>query len=499
MKRSFSVFMILGLSILIFSSFLPTVEDSFLEFIDCSFTPQEMPKMLSNGDKFPTDSITINDWVSYSYALNGLETNKDMISHAWGLWAALTSITDQTCNGVPLRLFETWYTPQDVMRATMAENKDMSKQIKSTGDLQFRTKFQASNGGFHGQGLSSEQGDIVGKVKFNPATAEAVLDNKYYLNSVMMGKKVPQAITTITLPTNSVVAKPIYRVLTDKLQVYKDMYRFHKWSGKSDGLKEDNEFESYVYVCTDPKDPRIDNITVFGINVFIHHVMSSAEAHNYNISSKEGNEYDKNKASAGDIVILLGSHVATRESTRWTWQTFYWTPTPDKPLFPSSLAMANGRNFAKGLDEASAHYAVSLGYSMLSPAAPLNYTSGVRTDNRGSVYALNPFIEGTFKPETFKNQKYYYSPSYEFGRLFIPKNVDGLTSSCMGCHSQATYLGNDQVSKGVNMFIADQYVPRNAPWFIGELQTDFLWSLSGSFEVVPKGFKEFNEEYTKKQ
>ena len=494
MKRSVLIFMFLGMSILIFPSFLSTVENAFLETRECTFSPQEMPSMLSNGDSFPTDSVTINGWVDNSYALNGLETNKDMISHAWGLWAALTTVTDQVCDGEPLRLFETWYSPQDVMRATMGGYRDMPQQINSTGNLEFRAKFESSNGSFHGRGLSAERGDIVGKVKFNPATAEAALDNKYYLNSVMTGKKVPGKVSTIELPTNSVALKPIYRVLTDRLKIYDGMYRFHKWSGKSDGLKDDDEFESYVYVCTDANDSRIDNVTVFGIDVFIHHTMSAAEAHNYNISSKEGAEYSNNIASAGDMVIVLGSHVASRESTRWTWQTFYWTPTPDSPVFPSSVVMAEGRNTVSTLDKASSHYAVSLGYSMLSPAAPENYTPGITTYDRGSVYALNPFIEGTFTTDVFANQEYYYNLN-GLGDLFITKNVDGLTSSCMGCHSQATYLGNGQEGKGAGTFIADQYVPRNAPWFTGELQTDFLWSLTGSFEVLPKGFEEYNKTH----
>ena len=131
---------------------------------------------------------------------------------------------------------------------------------------------------------------------------------------------------------------------------------------------------------------------------------------------------------------------------------------------------------------------------MLSPAAPENYTPGITTYDRGSVYALNPFIEGTFTTDVFANQEYYYNLN-GLGDLFITKNVDGLTSSCMGCHSQATYLGNGQEGKGAGTFIADQYVPRNAPWFTGELQTDFLWSLTGSFEVLPKGFEQYNKTH----
>ena len=305
----------------------------------------------------------------------------------------------------------------------------------------------------------------------------------------MKSKVVPNGIATVTLPNNSVLLKPIYRVLSDYFKVYDGMYRFHVWGGKSDCCKgEDSAFANYVYVCTDPNDPRIDNVNVFSVASMISHKMTAAEAEEYNNTpghAREGAENPNNVAKAGDFVILLGVHVSTRETTRWTWQSFYWSPNPDNPLFPSSSVIASGRGTTSGLDAASKHYAVSIGYSMLSPAAPLNLdlSKGEVTQNRGSVYALNPYIEGTFPPNTFANQKQIYD-QHGLGGLFKAQNVDGISSSCMGCHSQAHYASS--VNEAVGMFVADQWVPRNAPWFIGKLQTDFAWSLSGVFEDVPK-------------
>jgi len=61
----------------------------------------------------------------------------------------------------------------------------------------------------------------------------------------------------------------------------------------------------------------------------------------------------------------------------------------------------------------------------------------------------------------------------------------------MGCHSQATFLGSKGSKKaGVDMFMADQYVPRDAPWFISRLQTDFSWSLAGPFEQDACSFED---------
>ena len=45
-------------------------------------------------------------------------------------------------------------------------------------------------------------------------------------------------------------------------------------------------------------------------------------------------------AVAGDVAILVAMHVSTRETARWTWQTFWWTPTPENPHAPSSPNIA---------------------------------------------------------------------------------------------------------------------------------------------------------------
>ncbi|MEL7422156.1 MAG: hypothetical protein AAFN81_04145 [Bacteroidota bacterium] len=484
MKKTFSLFMIVGLAVVFLAS---TSVNTFSTYTPV-FKSVEMPSQLSNGDPFPTDSTVVDGWVAKSLAINGLETNRDIISHAWGLWAALMQVTRETNDGRQMRRFETWPTPQDIMRA-MKHDQSLADVVGSSGKFQGRTKFNA----FADTGddkVVDTPGDAVGRVKYSPAAAQYALDNMLFDASVMQSKAIPNGIAKVTLPNNSVLLKPIYRVLSNYYKVYNGMYRFHVWGGKDDCCKgSDAAFSDYVYICTDPNDSRIDNVNVFSISTMIHHKMTAAEAEEYNNTpghSREGAENPNNVAQAGDIVILLGMHVSTRESTRWTWQSFYWSPNPNNPLFPSSSTMAAGRGTASGLDNAAKHYAVSLGYSMLSPAAPLDLdlSKGASTDNRGSVYALNPYIEGTFsKKDVFPNQQTLYE-QHGLGGLFKPSNVNGITSSCMGCHSQAAYYSS--VGEAVGMFVADQWVPRNAPWFIGRVQTDFAWSLSGQFEPAPE-------------
>ncbi|NNF35481.1 MAG: hypothetical protein HKN68_15335 [Saprospiraceae bacterium] len=445
---------------------------------EAMFKAVEMPSILANGDPFPTDSNTINGWLKEKSVVDGLETDPNVIGHAWGLWQALTELTDQTYQGRNLRRYETWYTPQDVMKAS-SENSTLSDLKRTDGSLQFRPKFSIG----HDAELEPTAGDISGKVKYSPGMAQRALEGNYFDSTFLKSKIVEGQINSLRFNPEDVMLKPIYRVLTDlnKVEGKDDTYYFHIWGGKQDGGKPDSLFSNKVNVCTNNASPDIDNSSTFSIDAFIYHKMSAAEAYTYNNSTKEGNEF-VDTAKAGDPVILLGMHVSTRETQRWTWQSFYWTESPDNPIFPSSTVIAAGRNtLSKPLESPANHYAASVGYSMMSPALPYEGPPiDIMNAGVSPVYALNPYIEGTFGTDVFPDQATYFSGAY--AEQFYKANIDGITSNCMSCHSQAAYDGS-----GFNegSFLADQYVNRNAPWFEGMVQLDFAWSLFPGFEPPP--------------
>ena len=465
---------------------------------DGTFVPVGMPDRLANNDPYPTDSTTIVGWTNRSATEGdqGLETNTDIIDHAWALWQSLTEVTDQSLCDRPLRRFETWYTPQDVMIATDA-GTPLPTQLNSTGAIHTRVKLESFEE-FHGANLRPQVGSVVGKVKYNPVLARAARNNEYFNQNSMKERLRPGEITTLVLPAASVMLKPVYRILSDLLEVQEDVYEIHIWGGKQDGGIPDSLFSKKIYVdISREQNYQLDGVDVYAVRHFIHHTLSAVEAHEYNQNSHEGPERTYNPAKAGDVMLLMGMHVATRETPRWTWQSFYWTPTPDAPIFPSSPRMARGRAAMNGQLTAPAdHYALTVGYSMVAPAGPEKLLSDpdFTLAGRSSVYALNPYIEGTFSAEVFPNQQQFYDSTYNYEpyagidlkTFYMPQNINGITSSCIGCHSQATYLGRDKEGVGAANFIADQYVPRDAPWFVGQLQTDFAWSLSGSYERVPK-------------
>ena len=73
--------------------------------------------------------------------------------------------------------------------------------------------------------------------------------------------------------------------------------------------------------------------STFYVDDFIHHTITAVEAPA--VSRQTGMT-----VSAGDIAILVGMHVTTREATRWTWQTFWWSANPGQPYLPSSSTIA---------------------------------------------------------------------------------------------------------------------------------------------------------------
>jgi len=162
----------------------------------------------------------------------------------------------------------------------------------------------------------------------------------------------------------------------------------------------------------------------------------------------------------GDTLILVGMHVATRESERWTWQTFWWSADPATPNSPSSADIASHR--PASLTPQAGHYAMAVAYSMLEPAQPL-----YGGQNEGSlVPAYNPHLEAPFNMATLSVFTAVDTPG---GNV---TTTVGVQSNCMTCHALAGYK-----TSGSN-YAANFYVPLDfANLDNAGMTTDFAWSI----------------------
>jgi hypothetical protein len=170
--------------------------------------------------------------------------------------------------------------------------------------------------------------------------------------------------------------------------------------------------------------------TTYPVSSLINHRLSALEASQFNLEAPGAN------AAAGDYAILVAMHVAGREIARWTWQTFWWTPTPDDPQAPSSPAIASLR--PAQLTGAARNYAMSAAYDMTIPGQP-----NVGGQNSGSaIYAYNPYLEARFGPSNLPNSLAGYGPDGK------PANNNvGVNCNCMSCHIGRTTIRRSWVPR----------------------------------------------------
>ena len=199
--------------------------------------------------------------------------------------------------------------------------------------------------------------------------------------------------------------------------------------------------------------------TTYPLANLIHYRLSAADAVALN-QEKPGTG-----AAAGDYAILVAMHVAGREIARWTWHTFWWTPTPDDPREPSSIAIASRR--PAQLRGAARNYAMALAYTMLTPDQP--YVGG---ENSGApVYTYNPWIEARLGPTELPDSLPGLDPHGG-----ATGNNFGIQSNCMSCHVRANY--NPNLRATAPRFSGARYTDLGDAQFVGTLQVDFLWSIA---------------------
>jgi hypothetical protein len=228
-----------------------------------------------------------------------------------------------------------------------------------------------------------------------------------------------------------------------------------------------------------PPDPATikPNVT-YGVDQFIgFQLKSQADVDEINQAAQQ--QFQQQGASAdtplvqlNDYAVLLGMHVTSRETLRWTWQTFWWSANDAQPFLPSSAAIAKAR--PDQLKAAARHYAMAPAYSMELPQQPI--TGGKNAGQ--SVYGYNPYLEAGFDPSVLPAS----IPGQSGGNV-VANNV-GVQTNCMSCHAMASYAKGGTPDLSGSLDTGDRYVDLQGPEFRGNLRTDFLWSIP--FNAAPK-------------
>lgn len=432
--------------------------------------PTEFPANIN----FPVASDTILGWLSnYDTA--------SITAHAWEIWKGLTSNSGEMYGTDSLLIFETWLGPRELAAFCAIDTfkKDMLQHKKFRTPLSVPHQF-AHAGLFRNETVDTQKGfNIYESVAYNPAASVYAVENKIFNASVLKKYYGNEGNTTIpAFPNSGITTKPTYYAGKADSN---GLIHVPVWPGTPPvaGNLPVDSFGAYVLadinnrqkagkvpvpINTDSATKaQIDAATV-NVNDFIHYTIDAAMAAYLN--EVDIDPIGSGDFNAGDLVLLVAMHVGTKEISNWTWQTFFWTPDPAQPLFPSSAFAAN--LMPKDLNGAASHYAVATAYAMVWPNQPVNGGTNVGAT---PIIAFNPYLEAGL------------------GDLFsyIPNKLNskyrwGVQTNCMSCHAMATitFPYNPDSATATLPYTADQYISMDDSIFNKYLKLDFAWSIQSN-------------------
>jgi hypothetical protein len=454
--------------------------------------PEALPDPRIPGFRYPENEATITRWVSEMTRATSAEVREGAAArvylHGWGLWTALTAETSQFSEGQRLHVFETWVTPDDLARpaapavqasvrpridvAPTAARRSTLRPLSQLNRAEVRDEIAEP---IASAAAESQIDRVVGQVKFDPTAAAHVVQQDLLKLSTLDLLLDGGAQSIPPFPATALAVKPTFQVVRARDLVNGRYYQLKVWPGPPatpqvfgptqwPGAVWIDLFGGGLGAGAIDEHPDADGrtrtaATTYPIGALIHYRLSGADAAGLN-AAKPGSD-----VTEGDYAILVAMHVSSREVARWTWQTFWWTPTPDDPHAPSSAAIVAAR--PAQLRGAARHYAMSAGYSMLSPEQP--YVGG--ENSTPAVYAYNPWIEARIAPGDLPDSRAGFDASGQ-----PAANNFGVQTNCMSCHAQANY--NPRHLATAPRFTGARYVDLGAAEYVGTLQVDFLWSVA---------------------
>ena len=445
-----------------------------------AFTAAPLADPQIPGFHFPESEATIVTWVREAGGASPPEAAaafEDIHLHGWGIWTALTQETDQVDSGQRLRVFETWYTPQEL---SDGQNKPLPPARR--GFPRVRAPLVHFNQFQHGSNVQEESGSfatggsetVFGYVKFDPTATDHIM-KEGLLSLRTLGQLLQGGAQQVApFPPTALSLKSAFQVITAQTLVGGRYYRLNVWSGPPArpqawgpamwpgvvwiDIKGGGSGSGQIDLRAAADGSSRTDATTYPVSGMINHRLTALEAEQFNFEEPGAD------ASAGDYAVLVAMHVAGREIARWTWQTFWWTPTPANPQLPSSAAIAGLR--PAQLAGAARNYAMALGYDMLVPGQP--NTGG---QNAGAaIYVYNPYLEARFGPANLPDSLPGLGPDGQSS-----ENNVGVNCNCMSCHIRANF--NPSGLASAPRYSGARYTSVDDPQFAGTLQVDLLWSL----------------------
>jgi hypothetical protein len=282
-----------------------------------------------------------------------------MNRHGWGIWTALTSTSGEQIDGQDLLVFETWFTPENLLTAQL-KNQNLEKVLRDPLPLRQLRQFRAPK---KAGGVRATLGEetVLGFVKFDPSAAQFIVDQKLFSNAALNTLLKAGNTDIPNFPNTAVSLKPVFQILNQSQLVSGRYFMLAAWPGPPAQPQSfpKTAWKQCVWVdaqdlgpgkgtgkvdtdCKSDGSSRTDE-TTYGLGRFIHFRLSPAQVRTVNAVQETVHGNATPVAVEGNYAILLGMHVTSREIPRWTWQTFWWSPNPDDPPLPSSVEIAADR------------------------------------------------------------------------------------------------------------------------------------------------------------
>ena len=454
---------------------------------------------------FPASEATINGWIA-------AEDTASIRQHGWDIWE---SITSNVIGGTMEPIWETWYSGHEIFETdtlsaaavVAAAQGDPSKiEIpRSKVRVRFELPLQFAH---TGRRFSEE--DRVGSVfsfnRFTRSTAQQIRFRGLWNWNVL--KAINDSFNTNSTPVaNRQVL--VSRDSTDSMSfVLKPVFQFIDgtspscipyWAGDDSTVTDSagmnpiaREWKQFVIVDPGNKLTAASSVAdrawpgcptsqvaypIVKLNRFYWRRLTQAMVDSFPPFAAGGGDdlglRDSATQSAilsmvkpGNIGLLVAMHVTGKEIPNWTWQSFWWSPTPDDSLgFDRPATIGAPWN----------NYQMTTAYYMTSPAS-----AGPAGTPR---IAYNPYLEtsltGTVDTAGGSSKPWY-----------------GPQTNCMSCHRMASWRNTvDTVSADsmvysftgpVFPYVPASYVdPGNTTLLSGLTKTDFLWSVAIRTHGVP--------------
>ena len=396
-------------------------------------------------------------------------------AHAWELWAGLTAPSGWlTPDGQPLPVWETWFSDGEVF------DERYRRDGAPVADRPVRHALEIPRQSRH-QVATDRSAAVMSFVKFDPAAARFIWDERLYLRATLDGlqagfdaRNAPIEERRIKpFPRDAVVLKVVFWLVkaADSRQSQSGLTALPYWDA-DDPPPPDGQTPTHLTwrhcVAVDPTDRRVGAMasvtcngrsvtaSIVGLDAFYHYRLGTpqdvADARQFMaILSGAGHEQERfvtnqqQVPELNDHIVLAAMHVTTKEIDDWTFQSFWWSPFPDRPPF--------GHDRPARVAGPWRHYAMCAAYSMVTP----------RLADGSPHRCFNPYLETDLGPTT----------SYRLdGRTLPPDPMAGTRSNCMNCHMRAAWGAAPPANPANTGFISP-----DDPSLAGRTKTDFLWSL----------------------